>query len=332
VDSGIAERELIELLSELACLRSALSEAEIARAGEIAATHPLHRRSAINLVHYVELRTHDVRDLQVRLAELGLSSLGRSEAHVMETVEAVLEILARLAGHDDQARTATVSTIEGADLLARNAANLLGSARSHRSTRIMVTLPSDAADDDALVGDLAATGMDIARVNCAHDDAERWGRMIAHVSATTGAAGHRCLVAMDLGGPKLRTGPLEPGPKVLRIAPRRGRLGHVLSPATVQLVASGAPDSVGSMTTIPIDDPDWIARRHRGDVIELVDSRGARRRWVALEADADSCFVAVSQTSYVSTGSILSVDTGGTADDVRVGELPEVEQAHRVTR
>ena len=42
-----------------------------------------NRRSAINLLHYVALRRNDVRGLQERLAELGLSSLGRAEPHVL---------------------------------------------------------------------------------------------------------------------------------------------------------------------------------------------------------------------------------------------------------
>jgi len=35
---------------------------------------------------------------------------------------------------------------------------------------------------------------------------------------------------MDLSGPKLRTGPLEPGPAVVRIRPRRDIYGTVVAP------------------------------------------------------------------------------------------------------
>ena len=35
------------------------------------------------------------------------------------------------------------------------------------------------------------------------------------------ALGRKCRVVMDLGGPKLRTGPLEPGPAVLRARPEK---------------------------------------------------------------------------------------------------------------
>ena len=65
---------------------------------ELAAIHPLYAVSAHNLVHYLALRRHDLRPLQEQLTAHGLSSLGRSEAHVLPTLTAVLRVLQRLAG------------------------------------------------------------------------------------------------------------------------------------------------------------------------------------------------------------------------------------------
>jgi pyruvate kinase len=169
--------------------------AETGRADAIAATHPAHRRSAANLVHYLEFRQHDVRDLQARLAAAGLSSLGRSEAHVLATIEEVLSVLARLNGHDPPACTADVAINEGHEFLAANAEALLGTTSGTRGTRIMVTLPTAAADDPDLVVRMTERGMDIARVNCAHDDPEIWKRTIDHVRSTRRANGHRPRVA-----------------------------------------------------------------------------------------------------------------------------------------
>ena len=42
----------------------------------------------------------------------------------------------------------------------------------------MVTMPSEAADDYTLVSQLVQAGMDCMRVNCAHDSANAWARMI----------------------------------------------------------------------------------------------------------------------------------------------------------
>ena len=44
--------------------------------------------------------------------------------------------------------------------------------------------------------------MDRMRINCAHDDAESWSRMIGNSRTTSSALGRPCRVAMDLGGPK----------------------------------------------------------------------------------------------------------------------------------
>ena len=58
--------------------------------------------SAVNLLHYVALRSRDLRSFQMRLARAGLSSLGRAESHVLAAVDAVLAVLHRAVGRDWQ--------------------------------------------------------------------------------------------------------------------------------------------------------------------------------------------------------------------------------------
>src|SRR5579871_3672056 len=86
---------------------------------ELGLDQPTYDRSARNLLHYVALRRHDVRGLQQKLAELGLSSLGRCEGHVMTSVDSVLNLLHQLAGQSftPAAEAATVSFADGKDLL-----------------------------------------------------------------------------------------------------------------------------------------------------------------------------------------------------------------------
>jgi pyruvate kinase len=319
-------------------LRDCLVGAEMARADEIAAAHPLHRRSAANLVHYVELRNHDIRDLQTRLALVGLSSLGRSEPYVLATIEAVLSVLAVMTDQAPPEPQAGIALTEGHQLLAANADMLLGPARSGRSTRIMVTMPLQAADDERLVERWIAGGMDLARVNCAHDDREVWARMIAGLRSTMGTDQQRCRVAMDLGGPKLRTGPLVAGPRVVRIRPQRSTTGRVVRPALIRLLPEGEPSSRravgvdGPVTDVPVDNPAWLHRRQLGDRIELLDSRGARRHWEVVDVDEGGCVASATQTTYVVTGLEIACKTTDGHDLVTVGELPETEQVHRVHR
>jgi pyruvate kinase len=64
--------------------------------------HARHRESAENLLQYIALRSRDLRPLQLRLARVGLSSLGRAESHVLAAVDAVLAVLHRAVGRNWQ--------------------------------------------------------------------------------------------------------------------------------------------------------------------------------------------------------------------------------------
>ena len=206
----------------------------------------------------------------------------------------------------------------------------------------MVTLPTQAAGDPDLVAQMTASGMDIARVNCAHDGPDQWERMIGRVRSTQRTNGHRPRVAMDLAGPKLRTGPLAPGPRVVRISPRRDRLGTVTAPALVRLITDlTATDltvtdltvtdlTARRATVVPVDDAGWVERRQLGDRLEFVDSRGATRNWVVVEASGAECLATATQTAYVSSGLELICTSGADDDAVAVADLPEVEQVHRI--
>jgi len=69
----------------------------------------------------------------------------------------------------------------------------------------MVTFDNSYADDYGAVKDLLESGMSIARINCSHDDASTWLKMIEHVKMASVGTGLRCKVYMDLAGPKIRT-------------------------------------------------------------------------------------------------------------------------------
>lgn len=58
--------------------------------------HECYRQSAENLLQYLCLRRHDLRELQAQLAEIGLSSLGRAEAAILAAVTSVMGVLQRL--------------------------------------------------------------------------------------------------------------------------------------------------------------------------------------------------------------------------------------------
>ena len=90
---------------------------------------PVHKVSGENLLHYLAFRSHDLRPLQDQLARLGLSSLGRAEAHVMATIDAVLNNLYLLGGeHPSHGKTAAPQEAfdAGIQRLQNNTVRLLG--------------------------------------------------------------------------------------------------------------------------------------------------------------------------------------------------------------
>ena len=165
--------------------------------------------SARNLAHYLALRRRDLRGLQRPLMALGLSSLGRLESQVLPTLLAVRSALAALLGSTAAADPATEATFSGEARLTARSRELLGATASSRPIALLVTCPTEAADDPAFMRALADRRVEAVRINCAHDDAEAWGRMIGHVRSAEIATGHRMKILMDLAGPKIRTGAVD---------------------------------------------------------------------------------------------------------------------------
>ena len=333
--------ELRALLEEVIRLRRNVKHAEISSGGKIDAVRPRHRDSARNLVHYAELRRHDIRDLQSRLSKYGLSSLGRTEAHVLPSIESLIWTLTRLVTPDGGHIAPPAGFPDGGELLARNAVNFLGPKPEDRSTRIMVTLPGEAATDASLVRSMMERGMDLARINCAHDGPASWRLMVDHVRAAEEATGKRCLIAMDLAGPKLRTGPVRPGPRVLRIKPIRSKTGKILEPGRAWLGEPPAAASGPAWPVIPLDDDAWAGSRRRGEKIRLDDARGARRTLVVERTASNGCLVTLEKTAYFTPGTRLAAapdhPAGRKGHDrgrpsVKVGDLPTVEESLLVHR
>jgi len=215
---ALAPPVLEQLAQEVGALRDEMLASEAELSDVLAATHPDNRASARNLVHYLALRRHDIRDLQMRLARVGLSSLGRSEPHVLVTLQRILEMLALARDTSVPDMTAPpVDFRKGEQILAANAERLLGPSPDHRKARIVVTLPAKAASDPCVAMDLVEAGMNCARINCARDDAEVWTRMAQNVRAAEQALERECRILVDLGGPKLRTGPIPNGKKRLKL-------------------------------------------------------------------------------------------------------------------
>lgn len=267
--------------------------------------------SAENLLRYLALRSKDIRPLQDRLTCLGLSSLGRIEPHVKATINAVLHNLYLVSGREQPTSDALdiyAAFDAGADCLERNTSALFGNHAEKRRGHIIVTMPVEAADDYLMVHQLLQSGMNCMRINCAHDYPEIWSRMIETLRNAERATGRSCRILMDLGGPKLRLGPMETTPAVLKIRPVRASNGCVIRPARIWLTSSKA-----SCSELPAADatlalqPDWLAGLKAGDRVRFKDVRGSRRIFRIREVLADGCWAECKKTAYMANGTILQL-------------------------
>ena len=325
---------LAQLTHELEEIRQELIETEAKAGPLLGGVHPTQLKSARNLVHYLALRRTDLRPIQTRLTALGLSSLGRSEAHVMATLDAVLRILHELAGKPWPLswEPGPVGFDQGRAALKTRTLELLGPKASGRWVRIMATMPSEAAGNPVLVRELLEAGMNCMRVNCAHDDPAAWRRMVRHLRAAEQHTGTTCRVLFDLGGPKLRTGPLA-GTRILKWSPERDALGKVITPARIWLTPAERPKTPPKAAAAVLPLPrKWLRQARAGDVIRFVDARKSSRKLKVTFVNDDSRWAECRNTAYVQTGTEFVLGSAAASHHTRrksrarLGDLPEREE------
>ncbi len=213
-NQNLVQPELTEpqtLLNTLQRLRQAVIHegSAIFSQWQLSIERPAFVNSALNLAYYLALRRHDLRQLQIALMPWGLSSLGRIEARVLPNLDAALATLGSVCHQDPNLlphRPLLEAFFEGERLLRQHTEEVFGKLPDHRRVRIMVTLPTEAADNYELVRELIQRGTDCIRINCAHDTSAHWSGMIEHLGRAEAETGRSCKVFMDLGGPKPRLG------------------------------------------------------------------------------------------------------------------------------
>jgi pyruvate kinase len=321
------DRLIQRTLAVLRDLRDRAIAFEAEHAHELEFIEPHYRSSACNLLHYLSIRQTDIRGVQQDLHSLGLSSLGVLESHAIATLNAVIGNLEALAGvptSDPPAPPVDFRT--GRLLLRDHARRLLGPAPRDRSVRIMVTMPSTAAHDARIVEDLLRAGMDLMRINCAHDDAAAWRQMAANLRRAEQVVGRKCAIQADLGGPKLRTGGIEPVGHFVRIKPKRDPAGRLMAPARVWLTPAGHPEPAPPSITTVLPVAGGSPRSLRvGDVLLITDLRGRERRLRVVERAGRSVVADTEKTIYAASGDQLSVRRGGASVAVlEIAQLPGV--------
>ena len=322
-----ANEPLAALVRRLELLHARIMRFEALHADRLRLIPERRRSSARNLLHYVSLRQQDLRSLQEALLRHGLSSIGRCEANVHATIAAVIDVLCHLTDCDPPPKTTPVEVdfTAGRALLERSTLELFGHRPTQGGAHIMVTMPSEAAHDRTLVADLLTHGMDCMRINCAHDDPTAWSRMIDSLGRAREKQGRSCRILMDLAGPKLRTGPIEPGPAVRKWRPRRDACGRVIAPARIWFHLQDLPGNppLPADASVPICG-DGCAPLAVGTLLEFTDAGGRRRRVHIVEAGHGGWWGECAQTAYVTPGLELHV-TPGEGHELSLGTIGAID-------
>lgn len=168
---------------------------------------PHYLDSARNLLHYLALRTFDLKSIQEELSTLSISSLSHSEGYTLTNLQNILNLIQLLKGEQVTPNSfrSPYDYRKSKSQLQQNTLQLFGPHHRGEGSRIMVTMPSEAAENYALIRSLLQAGMDIARINTSHDAPLAWYRMIANIKKGEQETGKSCLIYMDLSGPKFRT-------------------------------------------------------------------------------------------------------------------------------
>lgn len=301
-EAAPAQRELCGLIDELDALRALMLEVETRLLPRLGDLDPAALASARNLAHWLAMRAFDPRRIEARLASIGLASPQRGRSQPLVSLDKLLALLHLLADRDEGTRASMdAPACESAPCGTRRARAeaLFGSPSGRARVPIMVTLPRAAAVDDALVRDLVLGGMDLARIDCAHDTAGEWAALAARVRRVAAANGRAVKVLMELAGPRPRTGPIAAGPVVLKLKPVRDALGSVVTPVRLGLRAAGAQAAVPGATAHAGVDAAWLAALEIAEHIDLVDARGTARRLTVLGRCDRGVLVEGTRTLYL---------------------------------
>ena len=174
---------------------------------------------------------------------LGLSSLGRTESHVLTAVQTVHHVLNALLCDSDGSLPSpeepALGMGEGIELLEANTDSLLGPAPPGRKVRIMVTMASDAATDYELVRDLVRNGMDCMRINCAHDNPKVWLGMIQNLQKARRRDRPPLPNPDGCRRPQAAHRRDRAGPSVIKCRPKRDVYGRVVDSRSHLAYSSG---------------------------------------------------------------------------------------------
>lgn len=209
----------LNVLEEVLALREFVADSKPNPSGCI------NPKSLENMYRYLRLREKDNIELQDRLTKMGLSSLGRSQPHILHSLDLIVEVLSKCQNTEYQKSENALSVDEAEEIMAKRAAMFGGEPkpRKRADTKIMLTLPSEAAKTPQMIEEFASAGVGIFRINTAHDSSLEWGIMAAKIAELNQNLHpqNKLKIYVDLAGPKIRTGKIRKVSGELKLDPSK---------------------------------------------------------------------------------------------------------------
>jgi len=319
------KEKLLEISATIDSITDNISQFEKTYQSQINNVHPNYTKSAKNLIHYLALRSFDVDLLQGKLADIGFPTSLESRSSILYNLYYFKTIIGSLLKMEMTNGQLFLTNKEAKTLQSKNSEALFGTLKNNRKTGIMVTQPEEAANDVEFASSLLNLGMDCARINCAHDNEVAWKQMIDNIRAS----GLACKIMMDLGGPKIRTGKMKPGEKVIRIKPKTNSLGQVIAPAKIWLAPFGIKPPKGEKADaiIPVNKK-WLRKTDKGSYIIFRDSRGKKRKIRIDKKEENGRWGSCGKSAFLTTGMLLTVyfDKKSTSEEHSVHEILPLEE------
>ena len=268
-------------------------------------------KSARNLAHYLAMRQFDLRHLQDRLAQAGLTSLGRAEASVLSTLDSLIDVLQRATDKHYMSGEKSFSEYgfnRGQQLLEQHTIELFGPFNELGRAHVMVTLSTEASWDYTLVSSLLEKGMTCARINCAHDDSIVWQGMIRNIRLAETEMRRPCRILMDLAGHKIRTGPIILGPPIHHIHVQKDWTGKVVTPGYLILTTDPESPSVDN-SLFRVSIPQLLHRKLGPEKYLGFSDYQLKQRYLKIEkklSDTD-WLVSCEKTAYLVSGCTLTL-------------------------
>lgn len=197
-------RVLSRLHRQVQFLEKALEDEVHLHETDIEGMKDRHRLSAINLIQYCRLRSYDLRQMQQELSVSAISSHGHAEGYTLHNLHNIHYILDALLARHRKPIKDELDAVTSKHKLRLNKEKLFGRSAQQHFTHIMVTMPGDAVDHPDWIGEWISAGMDVARINTAHDGPLIWERLIKLIKTEARKQNTKVRIYMDLAGPKMR--------------------------------------------------------------------------------------------------------------------------------